>query len=118
MVIGIVIFNVSQAPKLQPKPEAVLTSQTTSATNQSSSEQKDTNDNPAESNISVSDSLININTASFEELKTLKGIGDKKAQAIIDYRTENGKFDTVEEITKVTGIGESIFSDIKDSITV
>lgn len=62
--------------------------------------------------------LININTASVEELTTLTGIGDVKAEAIIKYRNEVGKFKTKEEILNVDGIGESLFEKIKDDITV
>ncbi len=62
--------------------------------------------------------LININTASIEELTTLTGIGDVKAEAIIKYRNEVGKFKTKEEILNVDGIGESLFEKIKDDITI
>jgi len=62
--------------------------------------------------------LININTASASELCELQGIGEKKAQAIIDYRNENGGFVTIEEIMNVSGIGEKTFQNIKDKITV
>ena len=60
---------------------------------------------------------ININTASKEELMTLSGIGEVKAQAIIDYRTKNGPFKDTHEIVNVSGIGEKTFEKIKDSIT-
>ena len=62
--------------------------------------------------------LININTATSEELKTLPGIGDGIAGRIIDYRNENGKFSCVEDIMKVSGIKDKLFSKIKDHITV
>ena len=61
---------------------------------------------------------ININTATMEELQTLNGIGEAKAKAIIEYRNKNEKFKTIDEIKNVTGIGESAFEKIKDSITV
>lgn len=61
--------------------------------------------------------LININTASQEELMTLQGIGEAKAKDIIKYREENGQFNSIEDIKKVTGIGENLFASIKENIT-
>jgi len=75
-------------------------------------------------NISTSQSgktkegLININKASKAELMELYGIGDVKAQAIIDYREENGSFVSIEDIKEVPGIGDKTFEKIKDKITV
>ncbi|MGL4875602.1 MAG: ComEA family DNA-binding protein, partial [Clostridium sp.] len=62
--------------------------------------------------------LININTASAEELKTLNGIGDSKAEAIISYREEKGGFKNIEEIQNVSGIGKATFEKLKDKICV
>ena len=62
-------------------------------------------------------SLININTASLEELMTLSGIGESKAKAIIEYR-EKSKFNTIDEIKNVSGIGDAAFEKIKNNITV
>ena len=61
---------------------------------------------------------VNINTASVEELSTLKGIGEKTAKRIIEYRKKEGPFKTSEDIMKVKGIGEKKFKGIKDHITV
>ncbi len=61
---------------------------------------------------------ININTASVQELSTLPRIGPKKAAAIVEYRNKNGKFQRIEDIMKVKGIGEKTFLRLKDLITV
>lgn len=69
-------------------------------------------------NISSNSYLVNINTASKEELMKLTGIGESKALDIISYRKLNGNFKSIEDIKNVSGIGNSIYEKIKDSITV
>ncbi len=61
---------------------------------------------------------VNLNTASIEDLKTLKGIGEAKAQAILDDRTENGPFTSVDDLTRVSGIGQKTLDGLRDQITV
>ncbi len=61
---------------------------------------------------------ININTADLATLEKLPGIGEVKANAIIQYRKEHNGFKTIHEITRVSGIGEKTFEKIKDLITV
>lgn len=62
--------------------------------------------------------LVNINTASLEQLETLPGIGEKRAKDIISYRESNGPFESIEDIQKISGIKSAIFEKIKDLITV
>ena len=64
------------------------------------------------------DGKVHLNTATKEELMTLTGIGDKKAEAIIRYRESNGGFQSVEELTQVEGIKEGTYNKIKDSIVI
>lgn len=62
--------------------------------------------------------LININTATQEELESLPSIGEVRAQAIITYREEHGGFRTIDELKEVSGIGDKIFADISPHVTV
>lgn len=71
-----------------------------------------------ESNNNDSSGLININTASVNELCTLPGIGTSKANNIVNYRNSNGYFIAIEDIKKVSGIGEELFNKIKAYICV
>ena len=77
----------------------------------------DNNSNEAIEDSKENNNLININIASKKELMTLNGIGESKANAIIDYRNQN-KFKTIEDIKNVSGIGDSAFEKIKNNITV
>ncbi len=74
------------------------------------------NVNPLNQNNAITESYININTASLDELKNLPGVGDVLAQRIIDKREELGKFSSVDELKDVSGIGDKKFSDIKDMV--
>lgn len=64
------------------------------------------------------DGRVNLNTATAEQLMTLTGIGQAKADSIITYRTEHGSFQSIEDIMNISGIKEGVFVKIKDSITV
>jgi len=61
---------------------------------------------------------ININTATAEQLQTLPGVGPVLAKTIIEHRTKSGKFNKIEEIINVKGMGEKKFQKIKDRLTV
>ena len=61
---------------------------------------------------------VNLNQASKEELMTLNGVGEKKAEKIIEHREENGSFKSIEEIKNVNGFGEKTFESLKSSITI
>ena len=87
------------------------------------------NSSPDKSSSSVSDTeksssgepqdiKININTASVSELMTLDGIGEVKAKAIVEYRTENGDFKSIDDLVLVSGIGEKTLEKNRDRITV
>lgn len=64
------------------------------------------------------DQKVNINTASADELAKLPRIGPAIAQRIVDFRKENGNFKRIEDLMKVRGIGEKVFNQLKDLITV
>lgn len=75
---------------------------------------------PGEASVgaSVASDLVNINTANAAELQTLSGVGPSMAQSIIDERTQNGPFTSIEDLMRVSGIGEKKFAKIKDCICI
>jgi len=73
---------------------------------------------PGETGGGTTSGLININTASATEFETLSGIGEVLAGAIVDYRTENGPFASVDDLENVSGIGPATLEEIRDQVTV
>ena len=71
-----------------------------------------------EENKKGEENKVNINTATQEELDSLPGIGPSIAQRIIEYRNENGKFNKIEDLQNVKGIGDAKYNDIKNNVTV
>ena len=78
---------------------------------------KDSTDDASSSSVVIS-GKVSLNTATLDELMTLPGIGESKAQAIIEYREEVGAFQNIEELKEVSGIGDAIFDQIKENITI
>lgn len=74
--------------------------------------------NTTTTNGNTSSGKVNINKASAEELMTLAGIGEAKAESIITYRQEHGSFKTIEDIKNINGIKDSVFNKISDMIIV
>jgi competence protein ComEA len=62
--------------------------------------------------------MVNLNNSSLAELLTLKGVGQTKAKAIIDYRQQVGQFKSVKELTKVSGVGNKIVSENKTRLSI
>jgi len=102
----IIVYSKEQVEQMQITPGETLGAVGATSTNASAAEQRGTN------------GLININTASQSLLEELPGIGPAMSQRIIDYRTQNGGFATIEDVQKVSGIGEKRYAQIKDLICV
>jgi comEA protein len=91
---------------------------TTTADQSSDATNEKATDATSEKTTDAATELININTATAQELIALPGIGKTKAAAIVAYREEHGKFKTVDELTDVPGIGDSILAQVIQKITV
>ena len=109
------IFIPKLTDDIQPAVDGGASNQNGSDGNDGISDRRGSDDGDR---ISGEDELININTASAQLLVTLGGIGEVKAQQIIEYRKANDGFSCIEDIMKVDGIKESVFNKIKDKITV
>lgn len=67
--------------------------------------------------ISIALAAVNINTASVDELDSVKGIGPTKAKAIVDYRTKNGPFKSVDDLKGVKGFGDKTLAKLRNDLT-
>lgn len=92
-------------------PETIVTASNTELVNGGTA-------NVGASQSSQSSGRVNINTATAEQLKTLSGIGDKRANDIVQYRESNGGFKTIEDLKNVSGIGDGIYKNICNDIEV
>lgn len=63
-------------------------------------------------------SAVDLNSANQQQLETINGLGPSKAKAIVEYRSKNGAFKTIEDVMKVPGIKQGVFSQIKSEITI
>jgi competence protein ComEA len=75
-------------------------------------------DAPSPAGVDPASSRVNLNTATADDLDALPGIGPATAQAILDWRVENGAFTTVDDLLEVRGIGEAKLADLRDLVTV
>jgi len=98
--------------------EKIRILQTSAAVDEATQEPSGVNDSPKGISIPGEVPLIDINTATLEELDSLPGIGNSRAQEIIRYREEHGGFKSVDELKEVEQIGDAIFEQIKDLVTV
>lgn len=99
--------------------DACTSNTSTKNDNESKSNQNNqTSDNNKQNETKEEKLMININTASKEELMKLKNVGESKALAIIEYRNKNGLFKTIDDLKNVSGIGDKLFESLKENITV
>lgn len=120
LLATIILYQVYMTPNLSP---AVInkTVGTSNVKNNSetttNSSCKITNNRKNTKNIIKSSGVVNINTAGVDKLATLPGIGEVKANAIIQYRNNNGNFSSADDLTNVKGIGEKTVDKLRNLVT-
>ena len=112
------VNTVNQSIKLEDQQKIVILTQEEAKNAQAENTSLSVSDSSISKKDNDDQAKININQADLSQLQQLSGIGAKKAQAIIDYRTENGDFKSIDELGKVNGIGEKTVEKLKNSITI
>lgn len=110
----IIIYSKKEVEEMNKEEPCICPENNDACINEENKNQVVTKDN---SNASTS-TKISINKATIEDLMTLDGIGEAKAKSIIEYREEKGKFEKIEDIKEVSGIGEALYEKIKNKITL
>ena len=111
-----VLDSINLAKKCEDGEQIVVPSKVSSES--SASGGSDTSSSTGGSSTSTNNGKVNINTADATGLQQISGIGPSKAQKIIAYREQNGKFKSIEDLTNVSGIGEKTLASIRDQICV
>ena len=115
------LSNINRAKKLQ-NHELIYIANKNNIKKEANEQKKEVTGIKSEVNISksqgISNGIVNINTATLDELKTINGVGDSKAKSIIAYREQIGGFKSKEDIKNVNGIGDKMFERIKDQIEI
>ena len=118
LAFSMAISPLSYIKAYAAEPEQTAESSVSSETEETAEQESAAVESAAESSEAENDRLVNINSANLEELKKISGVGDVKAQSIIEYREKNGGFKSIDEIKNIDGIGEKTFEKIKDKITL
>ncbi len=111
-------LSVNLARQVEDGEQIVVGSVQESTGSSSSGQSSSSSEQSSETGTSAASGKVNINTATVEQLTTLKGVGEATAQKIIDYRQQNGSFKKIEDLKNVSGIGDKRYAALKDSITV
>lgn len=120
VLLCLVIFICKDTPGLYPAATtcSVWTGSKHESLVSASSEYKEISETAESGNQFHNSEKVNINTASWEELTALEGIGDVLAKRIVAYREQNGPFSSAEDLMEISGIGEKKFQAIREQITV
>ncbi len=109
---------INLAESLSDGQQIIVPKKSSSSAAETSSTNSTANSQTSSSASQSSSELVNINTATSEQLQTLSGIGEAKAQKIIEYREQNGPFESVDSLTNVSGIGEKTLESLRPYICI